>query len=65
MPRLDNGKQGYVQGDGIVCERNTRNVVIRRCQGSGMGDAESVTLIARDPADAQQVLRRAQLLVDG
>lgn len=30
-----------------------------------MGDAESVTLIARDPGDAQQVLRRAQLLVDG
>jgi hypothetical protein len=30
-----------------------------------MGDAESVTLIARDPGDAQQVLRRAQWLVDG
>jgi hypothetical protein len=30
-----------------------------------MGDAASVMLIARDPGDAQQVLRRAQLLVDG
>jgi hypothetical protein len=30
-----------------------------------MGDAESVMLIARDPGDAQQVLRRAQLLVGG
>jgi hypothetical protein len=29
------------------------------------GDAESVMLIARDPGDAQQVLRRAQWLVDG
>lgn len=29
------------------------------------GDAESVMLIARDPGDAQQVLRRAQSLVDG
>ena len=29
------------------------------------GDAESVMLIARDPGDAQEVLRRAQLLVDG
>lgn len=32
------GKQGYVQGDGIVCERGTSNVVIRNCHGSGMGD---------------------------
>jgi hypothetical protein len=29
------------------------------------GDAESVMLIAREPGDAEQVLRRAQLLVDG
>jgi hypothetical protein len=29
------------------------------------GDAESVRLIARDPGDAQQVLRRAQSMVDG
>jgi hypothetical protein len=29
------------------------------------GDAESVMLIARDPGDAQKVLHRAQLLVDG
>jgi hypothetical protein len=29
------------------------------------GDAESVMLIARDPGDAQQVLRRAQSLVGG
>jgi len=27
-----------VQGDGIVCERKTRAVTIRRCHGSGMGD---------------------------
>lgn len=32
------GKQGYVQGDGIVCERGTSNIVIRNCRGSGMGD---------------------------
>ena len=32
-------KKGYVQGDGIVCERKTRAVTIRRCHGSGMGDA--------------------------
>lgn len=28
----------YVQGDGIVCERPTSNMVIRNCHGSGMGD---------------------------
>lgn len=38
-PDPDDEKHRYVQGDGIVCERETRNVVIRRCQGSGMGDA--------------------------
>jgi len=32
------GKQGYVQGDGIVCERGTSNIIIRNCHGSGMGD---------------------------
>lgn len=32
---------------------------------NSMGDAESAMLIARDPADAQQVLRRAQSLVAG
>jgi hypothetical protein len=32
-------KDSYVQGDGIVCERKTRNITLRRCQGSGMGDA--------------------------
>lgn len=35
----EDGKPGYFQGDGIVCERGTRNVTIRRCHGSGMGDA--------------------------
>lgn len=32
-------KDSYVQGDGIVCERKTRNITLRRCQGTGMGDA--------------------------
>lgn len=31
-------KLGYVQGDGIVCERKTMNVVVRKCHASGMGD---------------------------
>jgi hypothetical protein len=35
----DGKTKGYVQGDGIVCERKTRNVTFRRCHGSGMGDA--------------------------
>ena len=35
----DDGSVGYFQGDGIVCERGTKNVTIRRCHGSGMGDA--------------------------
>jgi Pectate lyase superfamily protein len=34
----EDGKPGYVQGDGIVCERKTRNIVLRNCHGSGMGD---------------------------
>lgn len=37
-PRNSGKKKGYVQGDGIVCERKTRAVTIRRCHGSGMGD---------------------------
>ncbi len=32
------GKPSYVQGDGIVCERKTRNLVLRNCHASGMGD---------------------------
>lgn len=36
--KTDDGKPGYVQGDGIVCERKTRNIVLRNCHGSGMGD---------------------------
>lgn len=32
------GEQGYVQGDGLVCERGTSNIVVRNCHGSGMGD---------------------------
>lgn len=38
-PTKSGKKKGYVQGDGIVCERKTRAVAIRRCHGSGMGDA--------------------------
>ena len=38
-PRTGGKKEGYVQGDGIVCERGTKNVTLRRCHGSGMGDA--------------------------
>jgi hypothetical protein len=37
-PPKEGKEQGYVQGDGIVCERKTRNVVIRNCHASGMGD---------------------------
>jgi hypothetical protein len=37
-PKPKNGKPGYVQGDGIVTERKTSKVTIRRCQASGMGD---------------------------
>ncbi len=29
----------YVQGDGIVVERETSNIVIRNCHGSGFGDS--------------------------
>lgn len=33
-------KQGkvYIQGDGIVCERGTKNITIKGCHASGMGD---------------------------
>ncbi|MEZ5830889.1 MAG: right-handed parallel beta-helix repeat-containing protein [Dongiaceae bacterium] len=38
-PPPEEGKEpGYVQGDGIVCERKTKNVTIRNCQASNMGD---------------------------
>jgi hypothetical protein len=37
-PPMKNGKPGYYQGDGIVTERKTSKVVIRRCEASGMGD---------------------------
>ncbi|MBK8161347.1 MAG: hypothetical protein IPK59_22210 [Rhodospirillaceae bacterium] len=36
---LEDGSQGYVQGDGIVCERKTSDITLRKCHGSGMGDA--------------------------
>jgi len=34
-----NGRSTYVQGDGIVTERGTSDVVVRNCHGSGMGDS--------------------------
>jgi Right handed beta helix region len=37
-PPKEGKEPGYVQGDGIVCERQTRNIIIRNCQASGMGD---------------------------
>lgn len=37
-PPKEGKKPGYVQGDGIVCERNTRNITIRNCHASHMGD---------------------------
>ena len=37
-PPKEGKEPGYVQGDGIVCERKTRNVTIRKCHASGMGD---------------------------
>lgn len=37
-PPKEGKEPGYVQGDGIVCERKTKNVTIRKCQASGMGD---------------------------
>lgn len=37
-PPKEGKHPGYVQGDGIVCERKTRNVTIRNCHASNMGD---------------------------
>ena len=37
-PPKEGKEPGYVQGDGIVCERKTKNVTIRKCQATGMGD---------------------------
>jgi hypothetical protein len=38
-PPPEQGKEpGYVQGDGIVCERQTRNITVRNCHASNMGD---------------------------
>lgn len=38
-PPPKKGKEpGYVQGDGIVCERKTRNITVRNCHASNMGD---------------------------
>jgi hypothetical protein len=34
----DKPGKSYVQGDGIVCERKTRDITIRNCHASGMGD---------------------------
>jgi hypothetical protein len=37
-PPKEGKEPGYVQGDGIVCERNTTNVTVRNCHASFMGD---------------------------
>jgi hypothetical protein len=37
-PPKEGKEPGYVQGDGIVCERKTSNVTIRNCHASNMGD---------------------------
>jgi hypothetical protein len=37
-PPKEGKEPGYVQGDGIVCERDTRNVTVRNCRASHMGD---------------------------
>jgi len=37
-PPKEGKEPGYVQGDGIVAERKTRNVTIRNCRATGMGD---------------------------
>jgi hypothetical protein len=37
-PPKEGKEPGYVQGDGIVCERKTSNVTVRNCHASGMGD---------------------------
>lgn len=37
-PPKQSKEPGYVQGDGIVCERKTSNVTVRNCHASNMGD---------------------------
>lgn len=37
-PPKEGKHPGYVQGDGIVCERKTSNVTIRNCHARNMGD---------------------------
>jgi hypothetical protein len=37
-PRKKGKEPGYVQGDGIVCERKTSNITVRNCHASNMGD---------------------------
>src|SRR5262249_1815164 len=37
-PAPEGKKPNYVQGDGIVCERDTTNVTIRNCHANNMGD---------------------------
>lgn len=37
--RTSEGKQGYVQGDGVVCERKVDTVTLRNCVCHDMGDA--------------------------
>jgi hypothetical protein len=37
-PPKEGQEPGYVQGDGIVCERQTRNITVRNCHASNMGD---------------------------
>jgi hypothetical protein len=38
-PPPKQGKEpGYVQGDGIVCERKTSNITVRNCHARNMGD---------------------------
>ena len=64
----------YIQGDGIVCERGTKNITIRGCHASGMGDggfdvkttnvtiedssAESCKFGARIWSESDNVVRR-------
>jgi hypothetical protein len=37
-PPKQGKRPGYVQGDGIVCERKTSNITVRNCHASNMGD---------------------------
>ncbi len=75
-PPKEGKEPGYVQGDGIVCERKTRNVTIRKCQATGMGDGgfdlkttnvtiedsstDSCKFGARIWADGDNVIRRCE-----